>query len=331
MEFQYKEFFWSFLLIPVLILLFLLVLLWKKRTVKKIGEERLVNLLIKNYSPRLFMLKFIFFVIAFAAGILALANLRKPGSTDNIAKRGIDIVIALDVSRSMLATDIAPDRLERAKQLALKLMEKMPDDRVALVLFAGKAYMQMPLTADHAAAAMFISTASPDAIPAQGTVFADALQMSYRVFNPAERRFKTIILLTDGENHDEDALKTAEELAKKGVMICTIGIGSAAGSRIPDPATGDFKKDATGNTVITKLNEELLKQLATKTNGVYFNLQSTDEVVDGLVAQLSQIEKKPFEDKSLLNYKSYYTWFAGLMLLLLIIEFLLPERRHSVG
>jgi len=248
--------------------------------------------------------------------------------SDNVSRKGIDVVITLDVSKSMLATDLSPNRLERAKQVALKLMDKMPDDRFALVLFAGKAYIQMPLTTDHNAAALFTSTASPDAIPSQGTVFGEALQMSARVFNTTEKRFKTVVLISDGEDWDENTPKVLEDISQQGIMVCTVGIGSPEGSQIPDPATGDYKRDVSGNIVISKLNEAGLKQIAEKTKGIYVNLQSTEQVVNSLVQELSQIEKKSFTDKSLLNYKTYFMWFAGFMFILLIIEFLLPERKR---
>ncbi len=177
--------------------------------------------------------------LAFILGIFAVMNLRKPGDSVENNRKGIDIAIALDVSKSMLATDLAPNRLERAKQLIGKLMNKMPDDRIALVIFAGKAYLQMPLTVDHGAAQLFVSSASPDAIPQQGTVISDALHMSTRVFNSTDRKFKAVVLISDGEDHDADAVSTAKELATQGVMINTVGIGSAEGSTIIDPVTGD--------------------------------------------------------------------------------------------
>ena len=257
-----------------------------------------------------------------------MANLRRPGSADNIPRKGIDVVIALDVSKSMLATDLPPNRLERAKQMILKLMDQMPNDRIALVLFAGKAYMQMPLTVDHGAAAIFVSSASPDAIPAQGTVFSEALQMSSRAFNSKEGRFKSVVRISDGEDHDEETLKTVEDLSKQGIMVCTVGIGSPEGSQIPDSATNDYKRDAMGNIVISKLNEDELKQIAEKTSGVYVHFESSDQTVNDLMKQLSQVEKKTFIDVSLLNYKTYYMWFTMAMFLLLILEFILPERKR---
>ena len=330
-QFQYTELLWLFTALGVFIFLFFLLLRWKRKTVKKIGDKNLVKQLIKNFSSRLFTLKFILFLVAFALGVVAVANLRKPGTADNISRKGIDVVIALDVSKSMLATDLPPDRLERAKQMILRLMNQMPDDRIALVLFAGKAYMQMPLTVDHGAAAIFVSSASPDAIPAQGTVFSEALRMSARAFNNREGRFKSVVLISDGEDHDQETVKATDELAQQGVMVCTVGIGSPEGSQIPDSATHDFKRDAMGNIVISKLNEDILKQIAEKTNGVYVHFDSSEQTVSALMAQLSQVERKTFTDVSLLNYKTYYMWFTMAMFLLLIFEFILPERKRRLA
>jgi Ca-activated chloride channel homolog len=318
---------WLLGAIPVFVLLFAAVLRWKKQTIKKIGEERLVKLLISNYSSGLFKTKFIFLSLAFVLGVLAVANLRKPGGSDGISRKGIDVIMALDVSKSMWATDLAPNRLVRAKQMINKLLDEMPDDRIGLVLFAGKAYLQMPLTTDHGAAKLFVSSASPDAIPQQGTVISDALTMGAHAFNTKERRFKTIILITDGEDHDANAEKTAEEMAQQGVMVNTVGIGSAEGSPIIDPSTGEEKKDLSGNTVITKLNEDELRMIAQKTNGIYVHLQTSEDAVAAIEKQLSQIDRKAYGDVSLMNYTNYFGWFAAGMFLVLLLEIFIPERK----
>jgi Ca-activated chloride channel family protein len=255
-------------------------------------------------------------------------NLRRPGDADSIGRKGIDVVIAMDVSKSMLATDLQPSRLERAKQFITKLMGAMPDDRIALVLFAGKAYLQMPLTTDRSAAQMFVSSANPAAIPQQGTVISEALKMSAQAFNTADRRFKAVVLISDGEDHDPQADQTSKDLAQQGMMINTVGIGSAEGGYIVDPATGEHKKDENGNDVITKLNEEELKTLADNTNGVYVHLQSSDEAVVTIKQNLSQIDKKALGDVSLMNFKTYYWWFAGAMLVFLLVENFIPERKR---
>lgn len=299
---------------------------WKNKVINKIGDRKLVEALMGTYSSKLFSLKCGMLSIAFAAGVVMLMDLRKPGGTEGINRKGIDVVVALDVSKSMLANDLAPDRLERAKQLIGKLMTVMPNDRIGLVLFAGKAYLQMPLTTDHGSARMFVSSASPDAVPQQGTVIGEALKRSANAFNAAERRFKTVILISDGEDHDAEAVNTAKELAEQGMMINTVGVGSPEGSYIPDQVTGENKIDpATGASVISKLNENVLKQIAAATNGIYVHLQESDDAVRQLQQQLSQIEAKAFGDISLMNFKAYYWWFAGAMLILLLAEYFIPE------
>ncbi len=328
-QFQHKEFVWLFAGIAILLLLFLALLQWKKKVTKRIGDENLVKALISNYSSQLFSTKFVVISVALACGIIAVMNPGKPGESDADNRKGIDIAIALDVSKSMLAADLAPNRLERAKQFITKLMNEMPNNRIALILFAGKAYLQMPLTTDHGAARLYVSSASPDAVPQQGTIISDALTMSGNVFETRDKKFKTVLLISDGEDHDEEAVETAKKLSEQGVMINTVGIGSPEGATISDPATGDVKKDEAGNTVISKLNEDLLKQIATGTNGIYIRLQRSDEAVSILTKQLSQIDKKTFTDISQVNFKTFFIWFAAAMFILLLVENFIPERKKT--
>lgn len=330
-QFQYKEFVWLFVAIAILVVLFLYLLRWKRNTLNRIGDKKLVKLLIDNFSSKRFIVKFVLLILAIATGIVAVMNPRVPGDTDGIKRKGIDVAIALDVSKSMLAADLAPNRLERAKQFVNKLINEMPDDRIALVLFAGKAYLQMPLTVDHGAASLFISSATPDAVPQQGTVISDALKMSAGIFNSAEKRFKTVVLISDGEDHDADAISTAKDLAAQGVMINVIGIGSPEGSFIVDPATGQNKRDEAGNTIISKLNEEGLKEIAQYTNGIYIRLQNSDEAIASIKSQLSQIERKAFGDVSQMNFETYYIWFAVAMFVLLLAENFIPERKRKLA
>lgn len=331
LQFQHKEFTWLFAVIILFILLFIFLLQWKEKVIKRIGDVKLVKMLISNYSSKLFTLKFSLLSISFAAGVVAVMNLRKPGGDEGIQRKGIDVVIALDVSKSMLATDLRPNRLERAKQFINKLMQQMPDDRIGLVLFAGRAYLQMPLTTDHGAAGMYILSASPDAVPQQGTVISEALNRSAAAFNPAERRFKAVVLISDGEDHDANAITIAKELSEQGMMINTVGVGSSTGSFIPDPVTGGNKKDETGSAVISKLNEEELKQIAENTNGVYVRLDDTDDAVAQIHQQLAKIESKAFGDVSLMNFKTYYWWFAAAMFVLLLAEYFIPEVKKRIA
>jgi Ca-activated chloride channel family protein len=315
--------------LPLLLLLLWVLLQWKKKTVFRIGDPSLVRQLIGNFSSIRFLIKAGLALVALFAIVLAAANLQKPGSMENVQRKGVDVMLVLDVSKSMLARDIKPSRLERAKQFLLRLVDQLPNDRIGLVLFAGRAYMQMPLTTDHGAAHMYIQEASPDEVPTQGTVIADALRMANAAFNSKERKYKSIVLVSDGEDHDPEAATVAKQLAQDGVLINTVGIGSPEGSPIEDPATGELKKDQDGHTVISKLNEAELQQLATETNGTYDRLDNVEDALITMTQQLDAAEKKAMNDNEFIDYKSYFQWFLGVAILLLLGEFLLAERRRG--
>jgi tetratricopeptide (TPR) repeat protein len=325
-RFQHTEYLLALAALPVLVLLYFIALRWKKKTIKKIGDERLVKEMIKNYSPQRFAVKFLLIVTAFASTAFALANLRSPKGSEKVSRNGIDVMIALDVSKSMLAQDIKPTRLDRAKQAIGKLIDKLNNDRIGIVVFAGKAYLQMPLTGDHGAAKMYLSSATPDIVPTQGTVIGEALKMCYASFNTKEKKYKSVILISDGEDHDEEATKVAGQMAAEGVMINTVGIGSAEGAEIIDAATNEPKKDNEGNTVITKLNEAGLQAIAEKGNGIYQLYNNSDDVVAKLDAQLSSMDQRTVTEDSLVNYESFFQYFLLLSLLLLVIESFISER-----
>jgi Ca-activated chloride channel family protein len=315
--------------LPVLLSLLWLLLRWKKKTARRIGDPGLVSLLIENFSPIRFLVKAGLVILAFVIIVLGASNLQKPGSMENVQRKGVDVMLVLDVSKSMLARDIKPSRLERAKQFLLRLTDQLENDRIGLILFAGHPYLQMPLTSDHGAARMYIQDASPDVVPTQGTVIAEALTMANTVFNSKERKYKSIVLISDGEDHDPDALKVAKKLAADGVMINTVGIGSPDGSPIEDPTTGELKKDQEGHTVMSKLNEAELQGLSDATNGRYLRLDNLDDAVITMTQQLDNAEKKSMNDAEFIDYKSYFQWFLGAAFWLLLIEFLLSERRRK--
>ena len=327
LSFQHYNYFIVLAAIPLLLVLFFVVLNWKKRTIKKIGDANLVKEMIKNHSPQKFALKFILILFAFTAGVFALVNLRSPQGVEQVNRNGIDIMIALDVSKSMLAQDIKPNRLERAKQAISKLIDKLSNDRIGIVVFAGKAYLQMPLTGDHGAAKMYLSSASTDVVPTQGTVISDALKMCYSSFNSKEKKYKAVVLISDGEDHDEGALKIAGDMADEGIVINTVGIGSSQGSTFIDELTNQPKTDNEGNIVITKLNEEELQKIAEKGNGSYQLFSNTDELVNKLDAQLSSMDQRTVVEDSLVNYENYFPYFLMLALLLLVIELFISERK----
>ena len=329
-RFQHIELLPALAVVPLLIFLFFLVIRWKKNTIKKIGDSALVRQLIKGYSANKFLAKFILSVLAISAIIIGIMNLQKPGTMENIERKGVDVVIAMDVSKSMLAEDSKPNRLEVAKQLVNKLMNRLQNDRIGLVLFAGRAYLQMPLTTDHGAARMYVQNAGPEAVPTQGTVISEALRLSNAAFNSKDKKYKAVILITDGEDHDPASLQVAQELAGNAIMINTVGIGSPEGAPIMDPVTNDYKKDPQGNTVISKLNEVELQQLAQSTKGVYVRLTDSDQAVAAIMQQLSTIEKTELEDSAFKDFKNFFQWFLAAALLLLLVEFFLPERKWNI-
>jgi len=329
-RFQHIELLPAFAVIPLMIWLFLVVLRSKKNKIKKIGDFELVRQLIKGYSANKFLLKFILVVLAISSIILGIMNLQKPGMMENIERKGVDVVIALDVSKSMLAEDNKPNRLEVAKQLVNKLMNQLKNDRIGLVLFAGRAYLQMPLTTDHGAAKMYVQNAGPEAVPTQGTMLSEALRLSNSAFKSNDKKYKAVILITDGEDHDPASMQIAQELAGNAIMINTVGIGSPEGAPLIDLATGTYKKDPQGNTVISRLNEVILQQLAQTTKGVYVRLTDPEQAVNVILQQLGTIEKTALEDSAFKDYKSFFQWFLAAAILFLLIEFFLPERKWKL-
>lgn len=316
------------LLIPAMVF-FILNRKWKKKTKKKIGDEQLVNLLTANHSKKKFSAKFYLILAAIALTAFGAANLRTAGKGEEVNRKGRDVIIAMDVSKSMLADDIKPNRLEKAKQFVSKLLEELPDDRVALIWFAGKAYLPMPLTADQGAANLFVQSAAPDAVPTQGTVIGEALRLAAESFQQQGKRYKVVLLITDGEDHDESAITMARQLKERGILLITIGLGTTEGSAITEPGTTEYKKDKNGQTVITKLNEALLKEMAAANGGMYGNMQNTDALLKDVTAVIDQLEKKGTEGEVSTNYNNYFMFFLALALLLLVIELFISERKTA--
>jgi len=328
LKWQHIEYLFGLAALPLLALLFYTLVIWKKRTRARIGDPTLVGQLVKSFSPLRFGIKATLALLGLAGVVMGAANFQRPGAMQNVKRQGVDVMLVLDVSKSMLAKDIKPSRLEKAKQLLIRLNDKLESDRIGLVLFAGRAYLQMPLTTDHGAARMYIQDASPDVVPTQGTVIAEALKMANTSFNSKERKYKAVLLVSDGEDHDPEASAVAKTLASNGVMINTVGIGSPEGSPIVDPTTGELKKDEQGNTVISKLNEPELQQLADATHGHYIRLDNVDDALITEAQQLEGVEKKALSDAEFIDYKSYFQWFLGIALVLLLVEYFLPERRR---
>jgi tetratricopeptide (TPR) repeat protein len=328
--FEHTWFLWLLLAVPLAIVVYFYALQQKKKVSKTLGDAHLVQQLTSTYSKKKYFLKFLFAAIALLLITLAVANpqIFKKGS--NSSKNGIDVVFALDVSKSMLAQDLKPNRLERAKQLVNRLIDKLENDRIAIVIFAGRAYLQMPLTTDHNAAKMYISSATPQSVPTQGTAIAEALKVSNACFNPSDKKYKSIILLTDGENHEESADDVAENLAKdNGVVINTVAFGLPEGAPIIDELNGQPKIDKEGNTIITKVDEVGLQNLAKLGNGIFASFTNTDDISRQLTNHLATLDKRTVADKSSGDFSSLFLYLLIPALLLLLLDIFLSETKQK--
>jgi tetratricopeptide (TPR) repeat protein len=329
LRFHDSMYLWALAALPLLGLLYVYVLAKKRQTARKIGDAELVKALTKSYSPRKALLKFALLLLAFACGVLALANLKKPAGSQNAQLNGIDIMLAVDVSKSMLAQDVKPNRLERARQLLTRLTAKLTGHRIGIVVFAGHAYIQMPLTADNNAARLYLASISTDMVPVQGTVMGEALQMCYNSFNAQEKKYKAVVLLSDGEDHDPSALSMAAAMGEQGIVLHTVGFGSAEGSPIVDPVTNEIKKDKDGNTVVSQLNEPLLREIADKGMGSYQAFTTSEAVAAQLEKQLNSLEKRPVSATMGMAYTYYFPWLLGVALLCLLAEWLVSEKKRN--
>jgi Ca-activated chloride channel homolog len=329
-SFEHTEYLYGLFIIIPLALLFLFVLTWKKKVKKALGDEKLIDQLTKTYSAKRYKLKFLLILSAIILLIISIANLRKPVVGQKEKKAGIDVMIALDLSKSMWAEDIKPSRLEASKQFINLLFDRLSNDRVGLVLFAGRAFLQMPLTTDFSVAKLYVSNASPDAVPMQGTVIGNALELCENSFNTQEKKFKSIILVTDGEDHDPHAIEILQQLSDNGIIVNTVGVGSAEGSPIMERGTNTYKVDVNGQTVISKLNENELRQIAQSTGGVYQHLDIIPSAVNNIAATLDNMDKKAIEGGGdTKQYASFYPLLVLLALLMLLFEIFIPETKRK--
>jgi Ca-activated chloride channel family protein len=331
LQFETIQFLFALIALLPFTALFIGLLYWKRWIWSRLGNKRLVDQLLKGYSSTLFKTKIILVLVAITLGIFAAANLRKPGESAKVSGAGVDVMILLDVSKSMLSRDASPSRLDKAKQFINSLLPKLENNRVGLILFAGQSYLQMPLTPDLAAARMFVTNASPDAVPVQGTVFSDALALANNSLNVKEKKFKTAILLTDGEDNDENAEEAARQLYEKGVVVHCIGIGSPEGSNIIEPGSDEPKKDVDGNIIVSRLNESLLQKISSATKGSYHRLDNVNESANSIAARVNAMEKKGFISGGSIDYINYFPLLIAVAVLLLVMEVFIPERKMSVA
>ena len=330
LKFAEPAYFYGLLMIPVFIIVFVLFLAWKKRTLNRFGDMNLLSRLMPDKSGTKATLKFILLLFAYIFLIIGLANPQIGSKLEKVERKGIDLVIAVDVSNSMLAEDIKPSRLSRAKQAISKLVDKLKNDRIGIVVFAGNAYTQLPITTDYSAAKLFLSTINTQIVPNQGTAIAEAIQLATDSFDENDHN-KAIIIITDGEDHEGDAIETARRATEIGIQVYTIGMGLPEGGPIPSfdrngNQTG-FKKDLQNNTVITKLDETTLQQIASAGNGKYVRANNSQSGLSTIFQEIDKLDKTEFESRVFSDYEDRFQYFLAPVLLLLLIEFFILERR----
>ncbi|MGZ4081674.1 MAG: VWA domain-containing protein [Bacteroidia bacterium] len=323
------EYLWALTAIPLMIVIYIVVMSIKKRRLQKLGDFSLLLNMMPDVSVTKQTVKFVFYSIALFFLILGIANLQTGSKMQEVKREGADIMVCLDVSNSMLAEDLKPNRLERAKLAIEKMIDNLEGDRLGIIVFAGEAYTQLPITTDYSSAKLFLNAISPNMIPTQGTDISVAIDKAIESFGSDLGKNKAIVIITDGEDHEEEAIKKAEEAEKKDITIHTIGIGSDTGVPIPIYSNGipaGYKKDKEGNTVVTRLNEKLLQEIAGAANGVYVKASNADVGLGAVLDKIAELDKKQIESKRYTDYEDQFQWFVGASLLFLLIEFVIGER-----
>lgn len=329
-RFEHIEYLYLLLGLPVFVGIFMFSMHLRNKALKQLGDRKVLRRLIPDAAKEKVIFKFILMMLAYVFLVIGIANPQTGSKLEKIEREGIDIIVALDISNSMLAQDIKPDRLTRAKQALYKLIDKLQGDRIGIIIFAGKAYTQLPITTDYAAAKMFVSTISTKDIPSQGTAIGEAIELGFESFEP-EDQSKAIIIITDGENHEDNAIDAAKAASELGIYVYTIGMGLPDGSPIPvinsyGQETG-FKKDREGNTVITRLNEVMLQQIAAAGNGDYVRANNTQAGLSKIFKKINALEKSEIETRMFTDYEDQFQYFLGFALLLIFIEFFIFDRK----
>jgi len=316
------------LLIPALIVFFVMIFRWKRKAMSLFGNLLLLEQLTPTYSRKRLVWKIVLALAAILFMILALARPQLGTALEEVKRKGVDVIVAIDVSESMNAQDIAPSRLDKARHEVSTLIDKLEGDRIGLIAFAGEAFLQCPLTLDYGAAKIFLDVLGPSLIPTPGTDVAKAVQLAMKSFESTERQHKVLVLITDGEHHGEDVMTVAEEAEREGLVIYTVGIGSAQGVPIPiEQQGGGFKKSNSGEVVVTKLDELTLEKIALQTGGKYYRASSSEAELDRIYEDVSNMEKKELASLKFSQFEERFQYVLAIAFVLLLIELLLSERR----
>lgn len=329
-RFAHIEFLWGLLIIPLLALFFMWARFARKRALKRFGNQQIIKELMPFVSKSRPVFKFFLLMLALSFFIVGAARPQFGSKLKKLQREGIELIIALDVSNSMLAEDIQPNRLERAKRAISRMVDRMKDDKIGLIVFAGEAYMQLPITSDYNSAKLFLEAVNTQIVPRQGTAIGAAITMAIRSFTQAGNANKAIVVITDGENHEDDPVAAAQEAGKNGIIVHTIGMGLPQGSPIPVLRNGqtDYLRDNDGNVVVTKLDETTLEEIAAAGNGIYVRANNAQVGLNALFDEINKMEKEEMETLVYSEYDDQFQYFFAIGLLLLLFEFIILERKN---
>ena len=329
-RFSHIEILYLLALIPVLIVLFSVSLRKRRKAISKFGEEILMKQLMPMVSYRRHIYKFAIAMLAFGFIVIGIAGPQFGSKLMKVKRKGVEIVIALDVSNSMLANDIKPNRLEKAKSAISRLLQKFGDDKIGLIVFAGDAYTQLPITTDYSSARLFLSGVNTDIVPIQGTAIGAAINLAAKSFTPDSKSSKAIVIITDGENHQDDAIKAASAAREKGIIVHTIGMGLTQGAPIPIKNNpGQFHKDIDDNVVVSRLDEDMLKKIAASGEGAYIRANNTRVGLNALLKEIKKMDKTEMESKVYSDYIERFQYFIFVGLFLLLFDFLILGRKNK--
>ena len=332
LRFEYIELLYMLFGIPFIILIIWLNIRWRKRALAAFGEKKVLSKLMLSYSKNRQILKNILTVLIFISLIIGLSNPQIGIKMEEVKREGVDLMIAIDLSNSMLVEDIKPNRIERAKQAISRLIDKLEGDRIGLVVFAGEAYVQLPITTDYSAAKLFLSSLNTNIVPTQGTSIGSAINTCRKSFDMDNSQNKAIIIITDGETHDEEAIDAAKKAKEEGVFVHTLGMGLTQGGAIPIyNKYGNnigFRKNKDGETIVSQLNESLLRQIAQAGNGTYIRANNSQAGLSTLFNEINKMEKKEIGTMIFTQYKDRFQFFIVFALVLLFLDFFLLDRRN---
>jgi len=328
-HFANPQYLYVLIILPVLVLLFIFYMLNRKSALKKFGDYNVIARLMPLVSRRRLIVKFILLLLSLGLIVFSAARPQLGSKLREVKTKGVEIVIALDVSNSMLAEDIKPNRLEAAKRAIDKMLDNLKDDKIGLIVFAGSAFTQVPVTTDYTATKMMLSTVSPGLIQEQGTSIGEAIDLAMKSFNPNNENKKALIIITDGENHLDNPVEMAAKAVEKGINIYTIGIGNTEGSPIPVGNGADFRKDRNGGVVITRLDEEMLVRIAEAGNGKYIRANNTKFGLMTLYTEIEKLEKSELDSAIYSEYEDIFQYFVSLALFFLILDFVILNRKNK--